>query len=110
MKNRTDNQCWRRWKIISRKPAKNSRNSLEDKRLGALEIKNIKINMNEPFLIKSKKVKREGIMNQESEMAGLSSVKTESNLMLKETVKKRAGRKRTVSKGKEKKEEIIEEL
>lgn len=60
MKNRTDNQCWRRWKILSKR-SKNIKALNEQRQLEIIGVENIKINMAKPFKIQNKKQKREDI-------------------------------------------------
>jgi len=57
MKNRTDNQCWRRWKMLSKK-SKEVKRLTDEKIYGPLGIYQTKINMKEPFKIE-KKVKKD---------------------------------------------------
>lgn len=109
MKNRTDNQCWRRWKIISRKSSKSNKGVVDDKRFGTLGIKKIKINMEQPFTIRNKKVKMEGILHQGGPSSSLASVKAEVNMLYKEGAKRRGRKKGVTSKGKGKGKKKVEE-
>jgi hypothetical protein len=67
LKNRTDNQCWRRFKILSKKP----KTAAEKNKWENIGIYQAKINFKEPFKIERKKVKKDVKRNEgESPMKG----------------------------------------